>query len=92
MTARNLAELIPDPLEIAKFWANRGGVACIVQIKTYGDLRLIDVRKFYTAPDGTLAPTPKGVSLSLRKLPELASAVNKALSEARRLGLIEGEP
>jgi hypothetical protein len=87
-----LAELLPEPLVIARFWKNRGGQAVIVQLKTYSDLRIIDIRTHYTAPDGTLQPTPKGIGMSVLRLPELARAVNRALSEARRLGLVEGEP
>jgi hypothetical protein len=49
---------------------------------------VVDVRKHYSAADGTLQPTSKGITLSVRKLPELALAVAKALKRARELGLL----
>ena len=37
---------------------------------------------------GRLVPTPKGVSIVVLRLPELAAAVTKALAKAKELGLI----
>jgi hypothetical protein len=51
---------------------------------------LTDQRNWFTAPQGTLKPS-KGLACSVRHLPELASAVNKALAKARELGLIGAE-
>jgi hypothetical protein len=52
---------------------------------------LVDVRRHYSAADGTLKPTSKGVSLSIRKLPELTVAIGKALKRAHELGLLGGK-
>jgi hypothetical protein len=79
---------LPEPIEISKFWANRSGEAVIVSIREFEGQLLVDIRKHYTAPDGTLQPTAKGIALSVRKLPELTLAVAKALKRARELGLL----
>jgi hypothetical protein len=54
---------------------------------------LIDVRIVVplNRETGVLVPTKKGVSLKVERLPELIAALNDALVEARRLGLIESE-
>jgi hypothetical protein len=43
--------------------------------------------------EGKLQPTGKGVAMVVLRLPELAAAVNKALTKARELNLLgdEGE-
>jgi len=46
------------------------------------------VRRFYTGADGKFAPTRKGISLTINKLPDLATAINKAVTKAQELGLI----
>jgi hypothetical protein len=79
---------LPEPIEIDKFWANRRGEAVIVSLREFEGVPIVDVRKFYTAADGTLQPTSKGIALSVRKLPELALAIGKALKRARELGLL----
>jgi hypothetical protein len=60
-------------------------------LREYEGAVVIDVRKHYTAGDGTLKPTRKGIALTIRKLPDLAAAINKALRKARELGLINNE-
>ena len=62
-----------------------------VQLRSYEGRALIDVRKFYSASDGTLQPSPKGFALDVRKLPLLAKAVAKALNRAIELDLIDAE-
>jgi ABC-type amino acid transport substrate-binding protein len=79
-------QTLPEPVEVHKFWANRRGEAVIVA----GTL-IVDVRRHYTAADGTLKPTGKGIALTVAKLPELTAAINKALAKAKQLGLVDDE-
>ena len=79
---------LPEPIEVSKFWANRRGEAVIVSLREYEGVLIVDIRKHYTAADGTLRPTAKGIALTVRKLPELTLAVAKALKRARELGLL----
>jgi hypothetical protein len=52
---------------------------------------LISVRLWETGSDGIDRPSVRGVSLGIRKLPELARALAKAESRARELGLLEAQ-
>jgi hypothetical protein len=62
-----------------------------VQLREFEGAALVDVRKHYTGADGKLQPTKKGLSLAIRRLPELAAAINKALAKAKQLGLVDDE-
>ena len=78
------------PVEVAKFWKNRRRNESVhVSLSEYEGHVLINVRTYATGTDGIDRPTPKGVAMGVRKLPELAAAVTKALAKARELGLID---
>ena len=81
-------ELLVEPVEIAKFWKNRRGDAVIVQLREYEGHALVDVRQNYTAADGTLKPTGKGLALAVLRLPDLRKAIVKAEARAIELGLL----
>jgi Transcriptional Coactivator p15 (PC4) len=59
-----------------------------VTLGEYEGRRTIDARKFYKREDGTLCPTPKGLTLALERLPALAEMVSAALDRARADGLL----
>jgi hypothetical protein len=81
--------LLPEPIEIAKFWKNRWRrAAIVVSITQYEGHNLIDVREHFTDAAGCMRPTTKGLAVVVRRLPELAKAINKALKQARELGLL----
>ena len=82
---------LPEPIVAAEFWANRRGESVRVQLREFEGAALVDVRKHYTNAQGQLAPTKKGLSIAVRKLPELAAAINKALAKAKQLGLVDDE-
>jgi hypothetical protein len=90
MTAR---VSLPEPVEIARFWKNRRHDAIVVSLSTYEGRNLVDVRQHFMNSEGKLQPSPKGVAMVVLRLPELAAAVNKALTKARELRLLgdEGE-
>jgi hypothetical protein len=80
------------PVEISKFWKNRRRNESVhVSLSEYEGHCLINVRVYCTGTDGIDRPTPKGVAMGIRKLPELAQALVKAEARARELGLIDGE-
>jgi hypothetical protein len=85
------APKLAEPIEVAKFWANRRGEAAIVSLREIEGTVVVDVRKHYSAADGTLKPTRKGIALVIRRLPELAAALAKAERKAHELGLLPGE-
>ncbi len=77
-----------EDFEIAKFWANRKGEAIIVKLTRFENRWFVDARRYYTDKQGKLAPTVKGVTLVVRKLPDLLKALGKAEGEARTRGLL----
>jgi hypothetical protein len=83
---------LPEPIEIAKFWKNRRRNESVrVSLSEYEGQCLINVRVYCTGTDGIDRPTPKGLAMGIRKLPELARTLVKAEAKARELGLIEPE-
>jgi hypothetical protein len=78
---------LTEPLEIAKFWKNRRHDAIVVSLSTYEGKNIVDVR-MHAMKQGRLVPTPKGVAIVVLRLPDLAKAINKALKQAKELGLI----
>jgi hypothetical protein len=88
MTAR---ATLPEPIEIAKFWKSRNRAEHVrVDLSEYKGHSLINVRIWQTGTDGIDRPTAKGIAMSVRKLPELASALAKAETTAIELGLLQG--
>lgn len=90
MSART--SCLSEPLTIARFWASRRGEAVFVQLREFEGRALVDVRKHFTAKDGTMQPTKKGLSIVVARLPELAAALTKAAAKAVELGLLDGKP
>jgi hypothetical protein len=86
MTARR--PTLDEPVVISKFWKNRRHDAVIVSLSTYEGHNLVDLRT-HAMKEGRLVPTPKGLAMVVRRLPELVDAVTKALAKARELGLID---
>lgn len=84
--------ILSEPVEIAKFWKNRGRNESVhVALSEYEGHNLINVRVYSTGTDGVDRPTQKGIAMSVRKLPELADALNRALTKAREIGLIDDD-
>jgi hypothetical protein len=81
---------LDEPVVVSQFWKNRRHDAVVVSLSTYEGHNLIDVRTHSMNKAGQLVPTPKGLSIVVLRLPELAAALNKALAKARELGLIDG--
>lgn len=80
---------IAEPVEIAKFWKNRGRNESVhVTLSQYEGRSLINVRVYSTGIDGIDRPTQKGIAMAVGKLPILAQALTKAEARARELGLI----
>ena len=84
----NRRERLAEPVVCGEFWANRHGESVRVQLREFEGCALLDVRKYFTAADGKLAPTKKGLSIVVDRLPDLCRAINAALAKARELGLL----
>ncbi|MBB1498475.1 transcriptional coactivator p15/PC4 family protein [Paracoccus sp. MC1862] len=59
-----------------------------VLIDEFNGRQIFNVRVFYEAEDGSVRPGKAGIAFSITKLPEFAEAVQKALTEAQRQGLV----
>jgi Transcriptional Coactivator p15 (PC4) len=80
-----------EPIPICKFWKSARDRSRHVRIEISEHLghRLVNVRIWETGSDGIDRPTVKGIALAVRKLPELADGIAKALAKARELGLLD---
>jgi hypothetical protein len=78
---------LPTPVKIASFWKNRAHDAIVIELATFEGRNVLDVRTNVMS-HGRLVPTPKGISIAVLRLPDLAKAINKALAKAKELGLI----
>ena len=81
---------LAEPVKVAEFWKNRKGESIRATLVTYEGRNCFDLRQHFVAHDGRMQPTKKGITVAVLRLPELAAAVNKAVSVARDLGLIDG--
>jgi Transcriptional Coactivator p15 (PC4) len=89
---RGMSIALPGPIQIAKFWKSRNHSEHVrVELSEYEGHPLINVRIWQTGSDGIDRPTTKGIAMAVRKLPELASALARAETKARELGLIDDE-
>jgi hypothetical protein len=76
------------PVIVDRFWKNRRKDAVVVTLSTFQGQDICDLRTHYMDKTGRLQPTPKGLCIVVRRLPDLAVAVNKAMAKARELNLI----
>ena len=62
-----------------------------VRIAEWRGSNFVDLRVFteFDGKEGEKRPTKRGLALGLHRLPELAEAVDAALAEARRRGLVK---
>jgi hypothetical protein len=86
--------IIAEPIGF-RFDKNDRKDVIAVTLQTYtpprGDpLNVVDLRMFAMTKDGRNVPTPKGVSMSIRRLPDLLAAVTNAHAKAVELGLLDG--
>jgi hypothetical protein len=87
VSTRTRGRHLTEPLIVSRFWRDRAHNAIVTELATFQGKNVVDVR-MYSMHGGRLKPTFKGVSLSVLRLPDLARAVNKALRQAKDLGLL----
>jgi hypothetical protein len=86
------AAALAEPFTVAKFWKSRNHAEHIrVDLSEYEGRAIVNVRIWQTGTDGIDRPTTKGIAMSVRKLPELASALAKAEIKARELRLLDDD-
>jgi hypothetical protein len=81
--------ILDAPIEVSKMWKNRQRqIAIVVSLSSYEGHNLINIREYFTDKAGCMRPTTKGVSMVVRRLPELSRALRSALEKARGLDLL----
>jgi len=91
MTTRRTAALA-EPVEIASFLKNKKGDFIRVSLQSWEQNNICDLRQFFTDRDGRVQPTKRGITVAIRKIPELLAAVTEAHRKAIELGLLDEEP
>jgi hypothetical protein len=84
---------LDEPVIISRFWKSPRDRKKHVRMEfsEYEGHPLFNVRIWQTGSDGIDRPTVAGIALAIRKLPELADGINKALRKARELGFLDEE-
>jgi hypothetical protein len=70
-------------------WAKNSRETVRVSLAQYQGRDTVDVRTWWTSDAGELRPGKSGITLAVRHLPDLASAITQALAEAKARGLID---
>jgi hypothetical protein len=78
---------LAEPVTVDRFWKNRRHDAIVTTLSTFEGKNIVDVRT-HEMQQGKLVPTKRGVAVVVLRLPDLAKAINKALKQARELGLL----
>lgn len=60
-----------------------------ILLDQYNGRDIFNARVFFEAQDGEMRPGKSGIAFSVAKLPEFADAVQKALAEAKKRGLVK---
>ena len=78
------------PVTISEWPKNKRGEVVRVALDSYNGNATIDLRIWWPGPDGELKPSRSGLTVGIKHLEQLAPALQAALEEARRRGLLDG--
>jgi hypothetical protein len=78
----------PFPIIIAE-WARNSREVVRVALDQYNGRHTVNARVWYRDADDDLRPGKSGLALSIKHLPALADALQKAMREASTKGLLE---
>jgi hypothetical protein len=87
MTRR--APPLAEPIEVAKWWLTRGGVAGRLRLASYDGRHFVELERLATKA-GFLVPTATWRA-EVKHLTKLQRAIDKAIRRARELGLLAPE-
>lgn len=82
---------LPEPIIVDRFFKNRRKDVVATTLSTFKGINIVDIRMHAMTKDGRNVPTPKGITVSVRRLRDLHAAVSKALAKVEELGLIDGD-
>jgi hypothetical protein len=78
--------ILLEPITVAE-WPRNSRETMRVRLDHYQGNTVIDARAWYAGPDGELRPGRSGLTIGIKHLPALASALAMALEETQRRGL-----
>jgi hypothetical protein len=78
-------------IKVAEFMKNSRETVR-VGLSEFKGYKLLQLRSWAKAEDGTQIPTKSGLSLQIHLIAELRAALNEAEARARKIGWLEGEP
>jgi hypothetical protein len=68
---------------VAEFAKGKNGDKVRAKLRAFKGKAYADIRLHYTAEDGKVLPTKKGLSVSVGQLPDLVKAVNALVDAAK---------
>jgi hypothetical protein len=75
------------PVTVAQ-WSRNAKDTVMIRIDQFNGTTVIDIRSWRKSTDGELRPGRSGITMSVRHIPALASALTNAETTARQLGLL----
>jgi hypothetical protein len=82
---------LEEPVIVSRFFKNRRHDQIVTSLETYEGHNLVNIRTWFTDKAGIDRPTAKGISLVVRRLPDLLKALSAAQAKAIELGLLDDE-
>jgi hypothetical protein len=79
------------PVEWRLWKTRRRDIAVVGSLSTYQETNIFGLREHAIGSDGITRPTSRGISMAVKRLPEIADTINKMLVKAIELGLIDDE-
>jgi hypothetical protein len=80
---------LAEALIVHRWWKSRAHEQEIrISLSPFKEHDLIDIRSWFQNDEGRMCPG-KGFSVAVRHLPELATAIGRALDKATELGLLD---
>jgi hypothetical protein len=82
---------LDEPITIEQWFKNRGGEIIRLELSTYKDANILNLRTWHTDKTDGITRPGKGFACSAKHLPKLAKVFAKAVDRARELGLIDDD-
>jgi hypothetical protein len=82
---------LSTPIIVNRFFRNRKHDVVTTRIGQFKNIPMIDIRVWRGNASGCMVPTKLGISMKLSRLRDLKRAIDKAVDQAERLGLLPRE-
>ena len=79
---------LTEPIEWKTWKTRRRNIAIVGSVSTYEGTNVFGLREHVIGSDGIMRPTTRGVSMALKRLPEIVDMFNKMLRRSQEIGLL----